>query len=142
MCYKLNGELSDMTSYRVSRTVMTARVVRAIAILFLVYTGADLTVPQFCGEEMGIPTFVEASVSTGTRSQQAFVTDASESRQDPPSERSHSEEDCFCCCVHVLPSHVAPPVTARQLNSRFLALKELDVASPPLKGPYHPSRFA
>jgi hypothetical protein len=121
---------------------MTARLVRAIAILFLVYTGADLTVPQFCGEEMGIPKFAEASASTGIRTDAAFATDASESRQDPPSERTHSDEDCFCCCTHVLPGHTTAPVAVPELNSSFRALKKIDAASPPLQGPYHPPRFA
>ena len=121
---------------------MTARVVRAIAMLFLVYTGADLTVPEFCGEEMGIRKFVQAKSYTGFRSNAAIATDASESRQDPPSEPAHSDEDCFCCCTHVLPGYATAPVALPDLNSVFAALRIIDVASPPLQGPYHPPRFA
>ncbi len=121
---------------------MTARVVRVIAILFLVYTGADLTVPQFCSEEMGIPTFAEASASTGIRTDAPFATDASESSQDPPSERTHSDEDCFCCCAHVLPGHATAPVAVPELKPSFRALKKINVASPTLQSPYHPPRFA
>ncbi len=130
-----------MTSYRIPKPLMTARLVRAIAILFLVYTGADLTVPQFCGEEMGIPKFAEASASTGIRTDAAFATDLSESRQDPLPERTHTE-DCFCCCAHVLPGHATAPVAVPELNSRIRALPRIDLTSPPLQGPYHPPRFA
>ena len=95
-----------MASYRIRRRVMTERVVRVIAILFLVYTGADLTVPEFCREEMGIPKFVSSSSSTDTGIGEAYATDTSESRQqDLPSEPTHSDEDCFCCCNHVVPAH-------------------------------------
>lgn len=131
-----------MASYRIPKKVMTARVVRVIAILFLVYTGADLTVPEFCGEEMGIPRFIQATASTGNGSVVAFATGPTESRQDPPSEPTHSNEDCFCCCTHVLPGHATAPVAVPELNSVFAALRIIDVASPPLQGPYHPPRFA
>ncbi len=131
-----------MTSHRPSKPLMTARVVRVIAILLLVYTGADLTVPQFCSEEMGLRKFAEASASTDIRTEAAFATGASESTQDPPSERTHSDEDCFCCCAHVLPGHATAMVAVPELNSGFPALKKIDVASPPLQGPYHPPRFA
>ncbi len=120
---------------------MTPRLVRVIAILFLVYTGADLTLPEFCGEEMGIRGFVQAK-STDTGSVAAFATDSSEPMQDPPSEPTHSDEDCFCCCIHVLPGHAIAPVGISELSSGFAALKLIDVASPPLQGPYHPPRFA
>ena len=131
-----------MTSYRIPKPVMTARVVRVIAIMFLVYTGADLTVPEFCGEEMGIPRFAQTASSTGVRSEAAFATDASESRQDLPPEPTHSDEDCFCCCTHVLPGHATAPVDVPELTSLFAPLRIIDVASPPLQGPYHPPRFA
>ena len=113
-----------MTSYRIPRPVMTARVVRVIAILFLVYTGADLTVPEFCGEEMGIPRFVQATSPT-VNGDAAFATDASESRQDSPSDRTHSEEDCFCCCTHVLPGHATAPVAVAELSPMSLRSKRL-----------------
>lgn len=129
-----------MTSYRIPKPVMTARIVRVIAILFLVYTGADLTVPEFCGEEMGLRGFVEAK--SDIESVAAFATDSSEPRQDPPSEPTHSDEDCFCCCTHVLPGYATAPVAVSELNSVFAALRIIDVASPPLRGPYHPPRFA
>ncbi len=131
-----------MASYRIPKRVMTARVVRVIAILFLVYTAADLTVPEFCDEEMGFPRFAQTASSTGLRSEAAFASDASESRQDLPSEPTHSDEDCFCCCTHVLPGHVAASVDVPEFTSLFTALRIIDLASPPLKGPYHPPRFA
>ena len=142
MCYKSNAELIQMTSNSTLKTVMTARVVRAIAILFLVYTGADLTLPEFCSEEMCCPRFAEASLLTGIRSDAAFVTGTSEPRQDPPTERSHSDEDCFCCCAHVLPGRATVSVAVRELNPRFRPLKKIDVDSPLLQGPYHPPRAA
>ncbi len=131
-----------MTSYRIPKLVMTERVVRVIAILFLVYTGADLTVPGFCAEEMGMPKFAQTPSSTGVFSDNAFVAGAGESRQDPPSEPRHSDEDCFCCCTHVLPGDATAPVDVPELTSLFAPLGIIDVASPPLKGPYHPPRFA
>lgn len=121
---------------------MSARVIRVIAILFLVYTGADLTVPEFCVEEMGIQRFDQASSSTRAGSDAAFATNANGSRQDAPSEPTHSDEDCFCCCAHVLPGHGAAPVSISELSPSFARLTVIDVASPSLKGPYHPPRFA
>jgi len=121
---------------------MRERVVRVVAILFLVYTGADLTVPQFCGGEMGIRRFVQAASSTGVGSEAASSTDAGESRQDSPSEPTHSDEDCFCCCTHVLPGRAIAPIAVPLVDSVFAGPKKIDLASPPLQGPYHPPRLA
>ena len=131
-----------MTSYRLPKLVMTARVVRAIAILFLLHTGADLTIPGFCAEEMGFPKFSQTASSTGLLPNNAFAVTPSESRQDPPPDRPHPDEDCFCCCTHVLPGHFTAPVEVAEFTSLVAVLRLIDVASPPLKGPYHPPRFA
>lgn len=131
-----------MTAHKISKPLMAARVVRAIAILFLVYTAADLTVPQFCAEEMGIPRFAEASASSNTQRNAAIATGASDSRQDPTPEPTHSDEDCFCCCAHVLPGRAPALVSVSELNSVFATVKIIDVVSPPLQGPYHPPRFS
>lgn len=131
-----------MTSYGIPKPVMTARFVRVIAILFLLYTGADLTVPQFCGEEMGIPKFTQTIASADSSSRAAFATSEKNSREDPPSERSHSDEDCFCCCAHVLPGHATAMVANSELKSTLAALQKIDLASPSLQSPYHPPRFA
>lgn len=131
-----------MTSYRIPKKVTSPHVVRVIAILFLVFTGADLTVPEFCSEEIGLPKFVQATSSTGLGSKAAFATDPGESEQDPPSKPTHSDEDCFCCCTHVLPGHATAPVAIPQMRSRFTNLRMIEVRSPALKSPYHPPRFA
>ena len=130
-----------MTSYKIPKKVMTVRVVRLIAILFLTYTGADLTVPEFCSEEMGIQRVRQVTASADT-SAAVLVAGPTESRRDPPSEPTHSGEDCFCCCTHVLPGYATATAAVPDLYSAFAALRIIDVASPPLQGPYHPPRLA
>ena len=118
--------------------LMTARLVRVIAVFFLLFTAADLTVPQFCREEVGIGKF--AQVSSFDIVGSAFKSP--ESREAPPSEPTHSDEDCFCCCSHVLPGTATSSPSGLQATSYFASLKIIDVVSPPLQGPYHPPRIA
>ena len=119
---------------------------RVIAMLFLVYTALDLTMPQLCREEMGIPTIAETtpmvedhSVEAPLLSNAAFDCEGYE--ENPPSQ-PHSDEDCFCCCAHVLPGSAAALVAVPELATSFALQEAIGVPSPPLQSPYHPPRFA
>lgn len=125
---------------------MRARVIRAIAILFLVYTALDLSMPQLCCEEMGIPTIAETAASAednsvdSTRLSDAALS-ANDYEESLPSERPHSDEDCFCCCAHVLPGSAVAVVAAPELTTSLAAQQDICLLSPQLQSPYHPPRL-
>ena len=124
------------------------RLVRALAVFFLLFTGADLTLPQyFCGGEEvgGLPihrstvTFAsDQSTDTNAVASSAVLSSSS----DRPAPEAPHEEDCFCCCAHVLPSTVVADIGAAELKSQAARLGHISLQSPPLRGRYHPPRSA
>jgi len=127
--------------------LMRAQIVRAVAILFLIYTALDLGMPQLCREEMGMPAFAQTTASAKNNSVEATqLSDAALSTNDYegslPSETPHSDEDCFCCCAHVLPGIGVAPVAAPVLTTSLIPQQEPGLLSPPLQSPYHPPRLA
>ena len=118
------------------------RLVRAVAVFFLLFTVADITLPQyFCaGEEIG----GRPLASTAFPETAGLGTDLGTEAPLPgrDSEQVPHEEDCFCCCAHVLPGLVVTPVVAAELRSLQPPLKLDSLPSPPLPLQYHPPRFA
>ena len=116
--------------------------VRAVAVFFVLFTVADITLPQyFCGgEEIGGRPLA-ATVAPEVAGLGADLgTEAPWPSRD--SEQAPHEEDCFCCCAHVLPGLVVTPVVAAELRSLQPPLKLDSLPSPPLPLQYHPPRFA
>ncbi len=125
------------------------RLVRAVAVFFLLYTAADIALPQyFCaGEAAGLPDVAVAStVSAGgahnPADSDAAVSDASDSQPGRPEQEAPHEEDCFCCCAHVLTVMAFKAAENAELKSQPSSPEERSVLSPSLPLQYHPPRFA
>ncbi|MDQ3802349.1 MAG: hypothetical protein M3416_00615 [Acidobacteriota bacterium] len=121
--------------------------IRATAVFFLLFTIADIALPQyFCGGEevAGLP------LSSATLSGDAGdpVTDRSTiPTPEAPlpgqdSDQEPHEEDCFCCCAHVLPGMAFNATAAGELKTPQPPLEQESLPSPPLPLQYHPPRFA
>ena len=52
----------------------TRKLFRAIAILFLVYTGADLLAPQICAEERGLTRLEATDMQATTADSASYVS--------------------------------------------------------------------
>lgn len=123
--------------------------VRGVAVFFLLFTGADLLAPEyFCGEgEIGGATVKRATTvsdtagSVGETQFTAAVTSEG-SRPDLPPDQTPHEEDCFCCCAHVLPSLGFGAYGASQKKMLHSPPVSDSFPSPPLRGAYHPPRIA
>ena len=123
------------------------RLVRAVAVLFLLYTGADIAMPQyFCGEEVGglpLASFLSdrAARRDDTPTRLASAPEAPRPN-DSDSQAPHDDEDCFCCCAHVLPGlRITHELTAEVKVPASPAGVE-SPSSPPLRSTYRPPRFA
>ncbi len=122
------------------------RVIRAVAILFLLYTGGDILLPQyFCrGEEIGgLP--LSTSVVIDKKSadtHQAFNVSSNPTRPDEPHEQAPHTEDCFCCCAHVLPSFGISGSVNYESSQSANNSEMNSLPSPPLPHTYRPPRFA
>jgi len=124
------------------------RFVRAVAVFFLLFTGADILMPQyFCDDEIG-GISLPASAATLTAQEHAGDRDFStvavsgDSHSRPPSDTTPHEEDCFCCCAHVLPSLPFASTETFEVRQPMAAFVNDPLPSPPIRGTYHPPRIA
>lgn len=118
-------------------------VVRGIALFFVLFTFADLGFPQvFCPEEFGA-LVSEASHPSSSSNVVAVMRACDPSSGDmlPGNDTSH-EEDCFCCCGHVLPTSFAFNNSLRVT----ISARTSDKHNPPTvashSGIYRPPRIA
>lgn len=118
---------------------MNARMVRVIAVLFLLYTGIEITVPQFCGEASEVLNISEAA----RENPGLFVISPSDNNDNGlPSEKPSADEDCFCCCAHVVPGRAQATIAVSDLMPSFTIPRNFDLPAPFLQGPFHPPRIA
>ena len=132
---------------------MKQRLFRGIVLLFLIHTAAELAFPQFCGEmsssffgsgsvavaaERVLPGSASPSISGGV------IQKAESTLPGVPNKDSElpKDEDCFCCCAHVMPSplFVDPETAQLVLLSDIQAPASIPTGS--VHTPYHPPRFA
>ena len=129
-----------------SHTDRRQRIFRAIAILFLLYTGADLLVPQVCAEERGLTTIEANDLLATTPTFPSYVSSVAseipkkEHNQLPDQEQR--DEDCFCCCAHVIPGSVFHGSSISEIVSISLPTKQALVPLQLPKAYFHPPRFA
>lgn len=122
--------------------------VRVIAIFFLLYTGADLASPQLCNEKLVNLSSIQVSVPTieraiGATRTMTLVASSDNSQPHRPSDQTpDKDDDCFCCCAHVLPGVIVANVVVFDLRTSSFVLEHSSVPSPPLRGTFRPPRFA
>ncbi len=128
------------------RSERRRRLTRAVAVFFLLHAGADLALPQyFCAEDFGgrvaaSPTY---SIMPAQNEQIASSFDKSDGTpSETPSEQVPHEEDCFCCCAHVLPSADLSRLELNELSSTQSVIKTDSLPSPPVREMYRPPRIA
>lgn len=113
---------------------------RVIALFFLLFTAADILLPQyFCAEEWQSLPVAVSQVATIPPVGPGVPPDA----PLPPESAPH-EEDCFCCCAHVLPPTTLTLVNLHNapLPSPIITLPETTLPTAPLQAIYRPPRSA
>lgn len=97
------------------RTVRTwQRNVSLVLLLFCFYdlAVADVLFPGSCEREGAM--IFGASVSTSAAEQQSIATigDVTPEPQEAPADSTPVEDDCFCCCTHIVPveNYKFPPL--------------------------------
>lgn len=118
------------------------RLSRAVVVLFLIYTGVDITIPQYHRDEsIGID--ISRTLSSPAQATETdFFALASESIPNYPQEDREStrDEDCFCCCSHVMPSPVFVGPANVELVVQTSSQPDISIPTAPLHNPYHPPR--
>lgn len=123
------------------------RVMRCVAILFLLYTAVDLAYPQICSEEnFGEIAASEISVFGASQSDVAAsilsVSAGKGSQRNLPQERESRDEDCFCCCAHIVPGIVFVSPIILEPKSVFPAQEQTSITQDKFEPPFHPPRFS
>lgn len=117
------------------------RLFQGVVILFLLYTAFDITIPQYHRNESirSGESIVASGTGTSQTEQLASESMPSDSRED----REHPrDEDCFCCCSHVVPSPLFVDIVGAIVNLPTHSEADTSIPSAPLHTPYHPPRFA
>jgi len=123
------------------------RLRRGTAVFLLAFAFFDMAVvdvffPQLCGDEQASNSFTSAIKSTKKLNQKIADEFAATRNQDSQpvqdSHQSSTDEDCFCCCAHIIPSpHVrvatlnCPPQLDNQAIMSFPASSPHGVFRPP-----------
>lgn len=130
---------------RSSTSLFNCRLARVIVILLVLYAGFDIANPQLCGEE-----FTPGPISLSFASEESDVEHSTstalsrnerEEQSESPS-KPHNDEDCFCCCTHVLPGLTSHPNGSLDVRSGMSVLTRNNIVSVDLKALYHPPRIA
>lgn len=129
-----------------SPTSRRQKLFRVIAILFLLYTGADLLVPQVCAEERGLTTIeaneVKATTPDLASSVSSVASDRSTRKHNQVPDQQQRDEDCFCCCAHIIPGTVFHGSSISEIVSLSLPTKPALIPLQLAKAYFHPPRFA
>jgi len=112
---------------------------RAIALLFLFYTGIDLALTDYHRNES--LDLSRATISADSREDKLAISpstpkDHSNDREAP------RDEDCFCCCAHVLPSPVFVDSDNAELTELHTAPIRATLPTAPSNSLYRPPRSA
>lgn len=137
LCYRLRPMRGRSTS------LFNGRLARSIVILFLAYAGIDMTNPQLCNDEFtpGPVQFATAERLVAVEPTINSIAASKDSRQEQLPSESCGDEDCFCCCTHVLPTVTINPSGSSDLITRQPSSTQMSVASADRSQPYHPPRF-
>jgi hypothetical protein len=122
------------------------RLRHGIAIFLLAFAFFDMAVvdmffPQACGEQqMSTPSAAPVD-STEEIAGELRAVNNHDSQSGQDSHESSADEDCFCCCSHIIPS---PNVNVVTLNSPPQAGDPAITSLPsaPPRGAYHPPRLS
>ena len=137
-----------MTTLLSNENARRRRFARAIAILFLIYTGFDLASPELCkgealGDSGGKPVIVTTRrdanhiIETSNTIEQSSSQDHNQTPEQPT-----SGEDCFCCCTHIIPGTITVSLESADATALSSILEHLSILSPTLPSEFHPPRFA
>jgi hypothetical protein len=126
------------------------RLRRGIAIFMVAFAFFDMAVvdmffPQLCVDEQ-TPQFISSPIDTTDNSAGKIADNLTavsnhDSQPDQDSHQSSTDEDCFCCCSHIIPSqHVNVATLNFPPYPDDAALPSLPSAPP--HGAFHPPRHS
>jgi len=105
---------------------------RGIALLFLFYTGVDLALTDYHRNET--LDLSRTIISADSHDDRLAIAASPANPENLPSDReAPRDEDCFCCCAHVLPS----PVFVDSDNAELTQLRTVPIRTALPTAPSH-----
>lgn len=133
-----------------TRLIFQCKLHSLIALFFVSFTFADISSPRQCCEELAgfansagrAATTNSDALNEAARSDQGtlVIADSDSQPTQPATPSSTEDEDCFCCCSHVLPG-LSFSVAVLQFESLEADSQQDFLLTPPLRALYHPPRF-
>lgn len=124
---------------------MKQKLLKGVVLLLLTYTGAELAFPEFCREgPLSVVVAQSAETTSRADSVDSLVRKESTAPGIPNDERQKpaNDEDCFCCCAHVMPSPLfVDPAVAEPVSLAYTPAA-VSIPTGSLHAPYHPPRSA
>ena len=124
---------------------LKARLLRGMALFFLLFTVADVSFPPPCSETSDVLWAAQqASVPriSGGFADRTETVGARDSRSDQPTETGCCDEDCCFACAHVLSAIAVTEVAVLNLRSPSVMTADRFMPDAPLRSTYHPPRLA
>lgn len=123
--------------------------VHGLATFFLLFACADLSFPQvFCPEELGgqinLRSFADLKTSATSNDKEKSVIavkDGDNSSPDEPSRQAPQEEECFCCCGHIVPVVIFINCQALIVKSPPFMFDQDRLPTTPPQSPFRPPRY-
>ena len=126
------------------KVVSKPRIVRGLAVLFLLFMLVDIASPPACCENAEPLGATHANYSRSVaeaRDQDKVIPISSQSGSEQSPDKNCCDEDCCLFCAHMLPVKALGAELVLDLNSPSLVLNEVFIPSPSLDATYHPPRF-
>lgn len=122
------------------------RLRRSLAIFLLAFAIFDMAIvdtffPQLCNDEYLSSAPIE-SIEAAINESVAITNRDSRSSRDslPSSTPSSTEEDCFCCCSHIVLGYAVNAVAPSAPPNAIIAADDI-LPSAPAQNTYHPPRL-
>jgi hypothetical protein len=124
--------------------VAKPKIVRGLAVFFLLFTLIDIASPPACCENAERLSAARDNYSWSiaeARDQVKTIPVSSESGSEQPPDKNCCDEDCCLFCAHMLPVKTLGTELVLNLNSPSVVLNEAPIPSPLLDATYHPPRL-
>ena len=120
------------------------RIVRGLAVLFLLFTLIDIASPPACCENAELLSAARDNYSRSVaeaRDQDKVIPITSQSGSEQSQDRNCCDEDCCLFCAHMLPVNALGAELVLDLNPPSVVFNEAPIPSPSLDTTYEPPRF-
>jgi hypothetical protein len=126
------------------KAVAKPKIVRGLAVLFLLFTFVDIASPPACCENAELLGAAREDYSRSVgevRDHDEVIPISSRSGSEHSPDKNCCDEDCCLFCAHMLPVKALGAELVLDLNPSSVVFNDAPIPSPSLDTTYHPPRF-